>query len=129
MGWKTEQRCKGTPPVLPLPCCLGERFHGPRKAAICAPEPSSVRANSSAGCSVTALPFGARVLPVGENGSDPRHLVCLATPLVRCSRWVGLSFSSPDRARRRRVQRSHLCKLCLFWTRRPPALMSAAKPS
>jgi len=50
---------------------------------------------SGVGRSVTALPFSASWilgLPAGEIGSGRRHAHCLVTPLVRCSRWGGLSF-------------------------------------
>ena len=45
--------------------------------------------------SVTAFSSGASGLsrlPAGETGSGRRHADCLVTPLVRCSRWGGLSF-------------------------------------
>jgi len=35
-----------------LSASIGERSHGPRKAAICSPEPDRVCVDSSAGCSV-----------------------------------------------------------------------------
>jgi len=50
---------------------------------------------SVVGCSVAAFSFGAfwySELPAGETGSVRRHAYYLVTPLVRCSRWGGLSF-------------------------------------